>query len=255
MAATQASRLGHSVVTTKHMDHAKDRILMGAELRSKFITEETKKLTAYHEGGHALVAFYTPGAMPLHKATVMPRGNALGMVRELLNFFAARMGVVQLPEMDKENFTRKEYLAQLDVAMGGRVAEELIFGKENVTSGAMSDFANATGVARRMVTLFGMSDKIGPVYHHEDDIISAGMKATIEAEIKDLLEVRVLYSWVQGLPLDALWHDLLNARDRAAKILTDHMTELHRLALALIEFETLAQDEIESVLQGRTIAR
>ncbi|CAG8577540.1 16320_t:CDS:2, partial [Dentiscutata heterogama] len=222
-AAIQASRDGAQEVAMRHMEYAKDKILMGAERKSAIITSENKKLTAYHEGGHALVALYTPGALPLHKATIMPRGSTLGMT-------------VQLPEMDKDNYTKKEFLAMVDVAMGGRVAEEMIFGKENVTTGSHNDIANATNVAKRMVTLYGMSDKVGPVAHPEEDMdqLSTQTKLIIESEIKALLE---------------------NAQIRASNILKAHKEELHRLANALIEYETLTQEEIESVIKGKAINR
>ncbi|KAF0526603.1 ATP-dependent metallopeptidase Hfl [Gigaspora margarita] len=222
-AAIQASRDCAQEVAMRHMEYAKDKILMGAERKSAIITTENKKLTAYHEGGHALVAIYTPGALPLHKATIMPRGSTLGMT-------------VQLPEMDKDNYTKKEFLAMVDVAMGGRVAEEMIFGKENVTTGSHNDIVTATNVAKRMVTLYGMSDKVGPVAHPEEDMdqLSTQTKLIIESEVKALLE---------------------NAQIRAANILKTHKEELHRLASALIEYETLTQEEIESVIKGKAINR
>ncbi|KAG0254808.1 hypothetical protein BG011_005514 [Mortierella polycephala] len=222
-AAIQASREGVSEVGTKQFEHAKDKILMGVERRSQVVTMESKKLTAYHEGGHALVALYTPGAMPLHKATIMPRGNALGVT-------------VQLPDMDKDSFTRKEYLAQLDVAMGGRVAEEMIFGGENVTSGCSSDIVHATRVAKMMVTQYGMSDKVGPVAHTDEDmmVLSTPTKQLIESETKTLIEA---------------------AQARAALLLKTHKEELHRLAKALIEYETLTQEEIRRAIEGKPIVR
>ncbi|RIA87030.1 peptidase family M41-domain-containing protein [Glomus cerebriforme] len=222
-AAIQASRDGAREVAMRHMEHAKDKIIMGAERRSAVISDDSKRLTAYHEGGHALVALYTPGALPLHKATIMPRGNSLGMT-------------VQLPEMDKDNYTKKEYLAMIDVAMGGRVAEEMIFGKENVTTGAHNDIMTATNVAKRMVTLFGMSDKVGPVAHPEEELdhLSTQTKLVIETEIRTITE---------------------NAQIRASNILKNHKDELHRLAKALMDYETLTQEEIESVIKGKKIQR
>ncbi|CAG8458315.1 11153_t:CDS:10 [Paraglomus brasilianum] len=218
-AAIQASRDGCREVSMKHMEFAKDKILMGAERRSAYITEESKKVTAYHEGGHALVALYTPGAMPLHKATIMPRGASLGMT-------------IQLPEMDKDSFTKKEYLAQLDVCMGGRVAEELVYGKDNVTSGAHNDIVQATKIAKQMVTQFGMSDKVGPVAHQDEDMyqLSAQTKLVIESEIRSLVE---------------------SAQQRAANVLKTHKDELQRLAEALVIHETLTQEEIELAIKGK----
>ncbi|KAI9315218.1 peptidase family M41-domain-containing protein [Dichotomocladium elegans] len=222
-AAIQASREGVREVGMTHLEFAKDKIIMGAERRSAVITDESKKLTAYHEGGHALVAYYTPGAMPLHKATIMPRGRALGMT-------------VQLPEMDKDSFTKSEYLAQIDICMGGRIAEELIFGPDNVTSGAHSDIVKATEVAKRMVRRYGMSDKIGPVDYDDEAMqsLSPDTKLEIEAEIKRLV---------------------LTAEERARQILTHHKDELHRLATALIEHETLTKDEMINVIQGKPLGR
>lgn len=222
-AAIQASREGVREVNQKQLEFAKDKILMGAERRSAVITDESKRLTAYHEGGHALVAYYTPGAMPLHKATIMPRGAALGMT-------------VQLPEMDKDSFTRKEYLAQLDVCLGGRVAEEMIFGEENVTSGAHSDIVKATDVAKRMVRYYGMSEKVGPVGYDDEDmqLLSTQTKLIIEGEIKSLV---------------------VNAESRARHILKTHMEELHRLAKALMDYETLTQQEILDAMAGKPISR
>ncbi|KAI8099656.1 peptidase family M41-domain-containing protein [Halteromyces radiatus] len=222
-AAIQASREGSREVTLKHLEYSKDKIIMGAERKSAVITEENKRITAYHEGGHTLVAYFTPGAMPLHKATIIPRGSALGMT-------------VQLPEMDKDSFTKKEYLAQIDVCMGGRVAEEMIFGDENVTSGAHSDIVKATDVARRMVRFFGMSPKVGPVNYDDEDmqLLSTETKVLIESEIKEL---------VQG------------SESRAKHILMTHREELDRLAKALIEYETLTSQEIKDVLAGKSISR
>ncbi|KAH8548407.1 peptidase family M41-domain-containing protein [Umbelopsis sp. PMI_123] len=222
-AAIQASREGVREVSQKQLEFAKDKILMGAERRSAVITDDSKRLTAYHEGGHALVAYYTPGAMPLHKATIMPRGAALGMT-------------VQLPEMDKDSFTRKEFLAQLDVCLGGRVAEEMIFGEENVTSGAHSDIVKATDVAKRMVRFYGMSEKVGPVGYDDEEmqLLSAQTKLLIEGEIKSLV---------------------ISAESRARHILKTHMDELHRLAKALMDYETLSQQEILDAMAGKPISR
>ncbi|CDH48610.1 atp-dependent peptidase [Lichtheimia corymbifera JMRC:FSU:9682] len=222
-AAINATQEGCREVTLKHLEYAKDKIIMGAERRSAVITEESKKLTAYHEGGHALVAYYTPGAMPLHKATIMPRGSALGVT-------------VQLPEMDKDSFTKREYLAQIDVCMGGRVAEEMVFGADNVTSGAHSDIVKATDVAKRMVRNYGMSDKVGPISHDDEDmqLLSTPTRQAIESEIKELVEL---------------------SERRAKEILSTHRDELDRLAKALVEYETLTYEEIVDVLNGKPITR
>ncbi|KAI9032687.1 peptidase family M41-domain-containing protein [Phycomyces nitens] len=218
IAAIQASRDGVHKVQLKHLEFAKDRIIMGAERKSAILTEESRRLTAYHEGGHALVAYYTPGAMPLHKATIMPRGSALGMT-------------VQLPEMDKNSFTRGEFLAQLDICLGGRIAEELIYGTESVTSGAHSDIVKATEIAKRMVRYYGMSEKVGPVQYTDEDMVllSSTTKLVIEGEMKQLLS---------------------SAEERARKLLVKHMDELHRLSKALLEKETLDQQEMIDIING-----
>merc|ERR1719163_2260631 len=142
---------------------------MGAERKSAHISKENLKLTAYHEGGHALVALKTHGAMPIHKATIVPRGHALGMVS-------------YLPEKDQMNMSREQMLAHMDICMGGRVAEELIFGKAQVTTGAGSDLQQATSTARNMVTKYGMSSTLGPIYHSNDEMekLSSSTREAVE---------------------------------------------------------------------------
>jgi ATP-dependent metalloprotease len=149
IAAIKAARDKAIAVTQSAVEYAKDRIMMGAERKSAFITDESRTLTAYHEGGHALVAMLTSGASPVHKATIMPRGAALGMV-------------MQLPDKDSTSVTRRQLMAMLDVCMGGRVAEELIFGGDDVTTGASQDLSSASSIARAMVTEYGFSDRVGP---------------------------------------------------------------------------------------------
>ena len=161
-----------------HLERSRDEMLMGAERKSFLMSLEDRKLTAFHEGGHAIVALYTENSTPIHKATIIPRGSALGLVS-------------QVPEKDEYSATKQALMARMDVAMGGRVAEELLFGPDRVTTGASSDFTQATRIARSMVMQFGMSDKIGPMVFTEDDIDSVGpeLKAAIDSEIKRLLEV------------------------------------------------------------------
>ncbi|KZT26425.1 ATP-dependent metallopeptidase Hfl [Neolentinus lepideus HHB14362 ss-1] len=226
-AAIQASKEHAKAVTLKHLEWAKDRIIMGAERKSSYINDHTKKLTAYHEGGHALVALYTEGAMPLHKVTCVPRGHALGVTS-------------QLPEDDRYSVSLKEYLAEIDVCFGGRVAEELIFGSENVTSGASSDLRHATSTASRMVKNFGYSQKVGPVYYSDaQEGISPHKREEIENEIRSLLQA---------------------GEARVAKLLKSKEDELHRvsvtdpiLASALIEYETLDLEEVKKVVRGEKI--
>ncbi|WVQ63577.1 uncharacterized protein L199_001730 [Kwoniella botswanensis] len=222
-AAVKASREGAKTVGLKHFEWAKDRILMGAERRSHFVTEESKRATAYHEGGHALVALHTPGAMPLHKVTIMPRGQALGIT-------------FQLPEQDKDSYTRREYNAMIDVALGGRAAEEMVFGHDDVTSGCSSDLQRATDVAARMIRSYGFSDKVGLVAHGDEESVylSGKKKDEIESEIRSFLDTSM---------------------DRAKYLLKTREQELHTLANALVEYETLSLDEVRQVLSGQKLNR
>lgn len=218
IAALKAAMDGANTVGLADLEFAKDKIVMGSERKSAVITEEQRRMTAYHEGGHALVALYTDGAMPIHKATIVPRGMALGMV-------------VQLPSKDSSSATRKQMLAKLAIAMGGRVAEELIFGEKEVTSGASSDFKMATMIAREMVTKYGMSKVVGPVANSNASM-SMETKLLVETEVKELLE---------------------RAYEDARNILITHEGELHMLAKALLERETLTATEIEELLaQGKS---
>ncbi|KAF8636527.1 hypothetical protein AX17_003340 [Amanita inopinata Kibby_2008] len=219
LAAIQASKEKATEVSLKHFEWAKDRILMGAERKSQYIDPKNKLATAYHEGGHALVALYTDGAMPLHKVTCVPRGHALGFT-------------AQLPENDRTSISLKEYLADIDVSMGGRVAEQLIYGTENVTSGASSDIRKATRTAQAMVKKWGFS-KLGPVYYDDrDDTISPHTKEEIEQEVLNIIK---------------------GGEARATTLLTFRLDELHRLAHALVEHETLDSEEVRKVVRGEPI--
>ncbi|KAF3571684.1 hypothetical protein F2Q69_00062580 [Brassica cretica] len=217
VAALKAAMDGAKDVTMSDLEFAKDRIMMGSERKSAVISDESRKLTAFHEGGHALVAIHTEGALPVHKATIVPRGMALGMVS-------------QLPDKDETSISRKQMLARLDVCMGGRVAEELIFGESEVTSGASSDLEQATKLARAMVTKFGMSKEVGLVTHNYDDngkSMSTETRLLIEREVKLLLE---------------------KAYNNAKTILTVYNKELHALANALLRNETLSGKQIKELL-------
>ncbi|KAL8519207.1 hypothetical protein ACS0TY_010228 [Phlomoides rotata] len=182
IAAIKAAVEGAEKLTSSQLEFAKDRIIMGTERKTMFLSEESKKLTAYHESGHAIVALNTEGAHPIHKATIMPRGSALGMV-------------TQLPSDDETSISKKQLLARLDVCMGGRVAEELIFGKDYVTTGASSDLSTATELAHYMVSTCGMSDEIGPV--HVKERPGSEMQLRIDAEVVKLL--RDAYNRVKAL--------------------------------------------------------
>jgi len=217
-AALKASIDGLNDITMGVLEFAKDKILMGAERRTAIITPKTARCTAFHEAGHALVATMTAGAQPIHKATIMPRGNSLGMV-------------TMLPEGDQTSQSLKEMLAFMDVCMGGRVAEELIFGEEEVTSGAMSDIVNATRTARAMVTKYGFSDRVGIVFHggsSGEESASVETRAKIDEEVKILTEA---------------------AYSRAKGLLKKYSKEHHLLAEALLEYETLTGDEVRVIIE------
>lgn len=212
IAAIKAAVEGAEKLTASQLEFAKDRIIMGTERKTMFLSEDSKKLTAYHESGHAIVALNTEGAHPIHKATIMPRGSALGMV-------------TQLPSNDETSISKKQLLARLDVCMGGRVAEELIFGKEHVTTGASSDLNTATELAQYMVSSCGMSDEIGPVHIKERP--GSEMQSRIDAEVVKLLR---------------------DAYNRVKALLKKHEKALHALANALLEYETLSAEDIKRVL-------
>ena len=232
-AALLAARKGKRLVAMAEFEEAKDKVMMGAERRSMVMTDDEKRMTAYHEAGHAIVALHEPASDPIHKATIIPRGRALGMV-------------MRLPERDSYSYHRDKMYANLAVAMGGRVAEEVIFGYDKVSSGASGDIQSATQLARAMVTQWGMSDEVGPLDYGESDENYLGYSMNrgpsmsnqtaqlIDAEVKKLVE--------GGL-------------ERARKLLTDHVDQLHSLAGALLDYETLSGDEIKRLIAGEDIGR
>ncbi len=231
-AALMAARVGRRFVTMEDFENAKDKVMMGAERRSMVMTDDEKKLTAYHEAGHAIVGLNVPQHDPIHKATIIPRGRALGLV-------------LSLPERDQLSVTLTKYKSKIAMAMGGRVAEELIFGKENVTSGAASDIQQVSKIARAMVTQFGFAEELGYVDYaneqqsylgaygggtnHSDD-----MQKRIDAKVKDLID---------------------EGYNTATRILTEKNEDLHRLAQGLLEYETLTGDEITKVIAGEVLKR
>src|SRR5258706_2492849 len=233
-AAVMAARRNKRMVMQAEFEDAKDKVMMGAERKSLVMTEEEKMLTAYHEGGHAILALNVKATDPVHKATIIPRGRALGMV-------------MQLPERDKLSMSFEQMTSRLAIMMGGRVAEEMVFGKEKVTSGAQSDIEQATRLARMMVTRWGFSDVLGAVSYGENQEevflghsvsrtqnVSEQTAQKIDAEIRRLVE--------EGLA-------------QARQILTAHRDELETLAQGLLEYETLSGEEIRNLLAGRPPVR
>jgi len=232
--ALLAARKGKRLVSNQEFEEAKDKVMMGAERRSMVMTEDEKRLTAYHEGGHALVGLHCPASDPVHKATIIPRGRALGMV-------------MRLPERDEYSQTLEKMRDNLAIAMGGRVAEELIFGRDKVTSGASSDIQAATKLARNMVTKYGLSEHLGPVQYDENEEevflghsvarhqnISEATAQEIDKEIRRFID---------------------DSYERARSILTEHLNDLHTIANALLEYETLSGEEIKALLRGESIDR
>ncbi len=233
-AALLAARNNKSVVGMHELEMAKDKVLMGAERRSMVMTDKEKELTAYHEGGHALVGLAMPQSDPLHKVTIIPRGRALGVT-------------MNLPERDKYAHTLTELTSKIAMMFGGRVAEELIFGRENVTTGAASDIQQATGLARRMVTEFGMSDKLGRVrYNANEQEIFLGHSVTQQQNVSEAT-AQMIDNEVRRL--------IEEAENKAREILTTRMNDLHIIAKALLEYETLTGDEVNALLRGEPIIR
>jgi cell division protease FtsH len=233
-AALLAARMGKRVVAMAEFEHSKDRVMMGAERRSLVMSEEERQMTAYHESGHALCAIHEPECDPVHKATIIPRGRALGLV-------------MSLPEGDRYSKSKSKLLAELTMAMGGRAAEEIIFGGDKVSTGAGGDIKAATEQARRMVTEWGMSDKLGMIaYGDNSQEIFVGHSLTQNKNVSE----------VTAREIDAEIKQIIDAAYRRARqILTDNLEELHRLARGLLEHETLSGDEIRQVLRGEPVIR
>ena len=225
--ALLAARKNKRIVTNQEFEEAKDKVMMGAERRSMVMTEEEKKLTAYHEAGHAIVTINEKAAYPIHKATIIPRGRALGMV-------------MQLPEKDEVSQTREQLHAQMAIAMGGRVAEELIFGDDKVTTGAVSDIEQATKRARAMVMRAGLSKELGPVAYgeNEEEVFlgrSVARQQNMSEETAKKVDTEIRKFVEKGY-------------DRARKVLTEKIDDLHKLAKALLTYETLTGKEIEDLV-------
>jgi cell division protease FtsH len=229
-AALTAARRNKRMVTQAEFEEAKDKVMMGAERKSLVMTEEEKMLTAYHEGGHAIVGLNVVATDPIHKATIIPRGRALGMV-------------MQLPERDKLSMSLEQMTSRLAIMMGGRVAEELIFGKEKVTSGASSDIEQATRLARMMVTRWGLSEALGTVsYGENQDEVFLGMSVSRTQNASE--------ATVQKIDTE-IRRFVEDGYNEATRILTEKRADLETLAKGLLEFETLSGDEIEDLLNGK----
>ncbi len=233
-AALLAARRSKRVVTQHEFEDAKDKVMMGAERRSMAMTEEEKRLTAYHEAGHALVGMFVPGNDPLHKVTIIPRGRALGVT-------------FNLPETDRQGLKKCELEARLALIFGGRIAEELIFGPENVTTGAVSDIQKATGIARAMVMEFGMSDKLGRIRYrdNQEEIFlghSVARSQNMSPETSQLVDSEIRRLIEEG-------------ESTAKRVLLEHMDNLHLVAKALLEYETLSGREVKDLLDGKPPVR
>src|SRR5450631_1276619 len=234
-AALLAARRGKRVVTMSEFEDSKDKIMMGAERRTMVMTEQEKMLTAYHEGGHAIVALNVVATDPVHKATIIPRGRALGMV-------------MQLPERDKLSMSYEQMTSRLAICMGGRVSEEIVFGKEKITSGAQSDIEQATNLARAMVTRWGFSEELGTVMYgdnNQDEVFlgySMGRQQTISEATAQKIDAGVRRLVEAGLA-------------EATKIITEKRQDLETLAKGLLEYETLTGEEIVGLLKGQPPVR
>jgi len=233
-AALMAARLGKRLVSMAQFELAKDRVIMGTEWKSLVMTDDEKRMTAYHEAGHALVRMHEPASDPIHKATIIPRGGALGMV-------------VSMPERDNYSYHRDKMYADLATVMGGRAAEEVIFGYEKVSSGASGDIKQATKLARAMVTRWGMSDVVGPLeYEEQQGETFLGYSQTQRHNMSN----------ETALLIDNEIKRLINdGHKRATEVLTENIDQLHALAAALLEFETLTGDEIKKLITDGDIGR
>jgi cell division protease FtsH len=231
-AALLAARRNKSQVDMQDFEDARDKVMLGLERKSRVLSEEERRLVAYHEAGHALVGLTVPGADPLHKVTIIPRGRALGLT-------------AYLPEEELHKYTKQSIESRLTMAYGGRVAEELVFGPEKVTTGAAQDIQQATNIARRMVTQFGMSDVIGPIaVGDREQEIFLGREVVQRREISDR---------TAQLVDEEVKHILTHAYAEATRILTERRAALDRLAAALLERETLEREFVEMVVEGKPL--
>jgi len=218
----------------KEFEEAKDKVMMGAERKSMVMTEDEKKATAYHESGHALVSLHVPGCDPLHKVTIIPRGRALGVTWNL-------------PERDRYSMSMKQMKARLALCFGGRIAEQLIYGKDELNTGASNDIQQATDMARSMVMEYGMSEKLGWLrYKDNQDEVFLGHSVSRTQSVSEET-ARLIDQEVRRL--------IEEAEATARTVLTDNLHELHRLAEALLEYETLTGEESKRAIKGEDIGR
>ena len=233
-AALLAARKDKRYVTMQEMEDAKDKVLMGTERKSMLLTNEVKKLTAYHESGHAIVALHLKDSDPIHKATIIPRGLSLGLV-------------MRLPEHDKITLTKAEIEADLAVAMGGRISEELIFGSSKITTGAQSDISMATNYAKKMVTEWGMSNKLGPIaYGENEQEIFLGHSVTQKKSVSEHT-AQEIDKEVKRI--------ITESQKKARLIIKKNIKQLHRLAKGLLKHETLNREEINDIIKGKKIKK
>ncbi len=233
-AALMAARKGKRAVGMFEFEQAKDKVMMGSERRSMVMTEREKELTAYHEAGHAILALYMPGHDPLHKVTIIPRGRALGVT-------------MSLPEKDRYGYAKLELTSRIAMMFGGRVAEELIFGEDNVTTGASDDIRQATNLARRMVTEWGMSDKLGRIrYSENEEEVFLGHSVTQRKNVSDAT-AKLIDEEIRRI--------IETGEETARRTLTEKLDELNNLAHGLLEYETLSGDECRKIVKGETITR
>ena len=233
-AALLAARRDKRLVTLQELEDAKDKVLMGSERKSMVMSDEEKKLTAYHESGHAIAAIHCPASDPVHKATIIPRGRALGMV-------------MRLPDRDHIAMAKDQLEANMIVAMGGRIAEEMVFGSEKITTGASSDIQQATSIARKMVTEWGMSQELGPIrYHENQEEVFLGHSIARQQNVSEAT-ANAIDKEAKRI-IDKAYND-------CAKILKKNNKQLHSLAKALLKYETLSGEDIKDLLAGGTLQR
>ncbi len=228
-AALLAARKNKRMVTLEDFESAKDKVMMGAEKRSMVMSEDEKKLTAYHEAGHAVATLHSPASDPIHKATIIPRGRALGMV-------------MRLPEKDQLSMRKDQMKAHLLIATGGRIAEEMIFGKDKITNGAASDIQMVTNLSKKMITEWGMSEKLGRLrYNSDSEEVFLGHSVAQSKNLSDST-AKLIDEEVRSLAEEA--------ENNCRKILQDNIEELHIVAKGLLEYETLSGDEIKDLIKG-----